>query len=691
MKRAAPLLVILAVACSAASSDDQASRDGVSSGGAAGTSSGHGATAAGATAGSGAGQGGGWSAGHGAAAGNAGHAGSGGGPSAGTGGSTAGSGGTASAAGGGTGAGGAAGKGGAAAGSAGKASGAGSSGTSGAGGSAAKAGAAGASAAAGVSGQAGSGGAGSGAAGGTGGKGGGAGAAAGAGQGGAGSGGQPQGGASGKGGGSGSAGHGGTPLGCWKGGPAAFPGAEGFGACATGGRGGKVIYVTTLSLNGPGSLQEALDAKGKRTILFKVSGLIDGVPIATTGDFTLAGQSSPGGITMRGLLLQGDVVCEAPSAPACPNPSRHPENFVVRHVRLRPGTLGDPDGGGDGLRLHHAKNGVIDHVSIGNAEDEAVQISFTSDVTIQRTLLAETIGGHYEYGGMLLNYSDPARGFPLTRLSIHHNMWNRLFGRMPEVSRENVPDAELMDLEVSNNVLWAHERPMYVAAHNPLASPPPPLHYRLNHVGNYSAQRPIAQCYGLVGVEGGPDPSRPSFTSKSSIFFADDHMNRTTRTDYELIFNNNDFCDAAQSGGLYYGNTPSTRPAVARDARHDFPPISYSPGDASLVAEAVATVGALPRDPMDQRLMASPASGTFASAPLWTNPAGDTLALPFSSPPQAPSDADGDGIPDAWEAANGLDPSLASDGAGTSLSSSLLGVDGYTNLEVYLELLARSL
>ncbi len=505
--------------------------------------------------------------------------------------------------------------------------------------------------------------------------------------------GQAQGGAAGQAqaGAAGSSGQPGAPLGCWKGGPAAFPGAEGFGACATGGRGGKVIYVTTLALNGPGSIQAALDAKGKRTILFKVSGVIDGVPIATTGDFTIAGQTSPGGVTMRGLLLQGDVVCEAPSAPACPNPSVHPENFIVRHVRLRPGTLGDPDGGGDGLRLHHAKNGVIDHVSIGNAQDEAVQVSFTSDVTIQRSLLAETIGGHAEFGGMLLNYSDPARGFPLTRLSIHHNMWNRIFGRMPEVSRENVPDGELMDLEVSNNVLWAHERPMYVASTNPLASPPPPLHYRLNHIGNYSGQRPIAQCYGLVGVEGGPDPSKPSFTAKSSIFFADDHMNRTSRTDYELIFNNNDFCDASQSGGLYYGNTPSTRPKVARDTRHDFPSITYSPGDASLVTLAAATCGAFPRDPMDTRLMSDPAKGTFASASISVNPAGDTLKLGFSSPPPAPADTDGDGMPDAWEAAHGLDPAQASDGVGTNLSLSLLGAEGYTNLEAYLELLSRSL
>ena len=54
----------------------------------------------------------------------------------------------------------------------------------------------------------------------------------------------------------------------------AFPGAEGFGASASGGRGGRVVYVTNLNADGPGSLQAALNENGKRYILFKVSGVI---------------------------------------------------------------------------------------------------------------------------------------------------------------------------------------------------------------------------------------------------------------------------------------------------------------------------------------------------------------------------------------------------------------------------------
>jgi hypothetical protein len=463
----------------------------------------------------------------------------------------------------------------------------------------------------------------------------------------------------------------------------AFPGAEGFGAKADGGRGGKVIYVTTLAANGPGSLQAALDAPGPRTILFKVSGVIDAVPIMTHGDVTIAGQTSPGGITLRGLLIQGDVVCEGPSAPDCPLPKTHPEDFVVRHLRLRPGSFGDPDGGGDGLRLHHAKNGVIDHVSIGNAEDEAFQVSFASDISIQYTLMAETIGEHAEFGGMLMNYSDPARGFPLTRLSLHHNVYNRILGRLPEISRENVPDSSVMDIELSNNLLYDVERPIYVASANPQNGAP--LHYRMNFVGNYTVQNPaMAQCYGLMAVELGPDASKPSFTDKSSLFFADNCHNRVPAAhDYELLFNSNDFCQAAKDGGLPYPK--GSRPKVARDARHDFPSITVTACGKPLVDALHAKVGAFPRDPMDARLMNHVAAATFSPAAKSVNPAGDALLTSFGGKtPEAPADGDGDGMPDAWETAHALDPNNPADGVHTSLSTSRLGVAGYTNLEVYL-------
>ncbi|NDD30982.1 MAG: hypothetical protein EB084_22230, partial [Proteobacteria bacterium] len=415
---------------------------------------------------------------------------------------------------------------------------------------------------------------------------------------------------------------------------------------------------------------------------------IEGVPEMLHGDVTIAGQTSPGGITLRGLMVEGDSVCEEPG---CPLPTTAPTNFVIRHLRLRPGTFDSGVGGGDGLRLHHAANGIVDHVSVGNAQDEAIQVSFTHDVTIQYTLLAETIGAHVEFGGMLLNYSDPARGWPLTRLSIHHNMWNRIFGRLPEVSRENVPDGGVMDLELSNNVLWDVQRPVYVASANPQTGAP--LGYRLDMVGNYSAQDPRrAESYGLMAVEMGPDPQRPSFTSASSVYLHGNGMNRAPGlSDWSLVYNANDLLEAAATGGLPYPD--GQRPSNAVDVGHGFPAITYAASTDALVTDLSAHSGAFPRDPMDRRLMADPAARTFSGTDPAVNPAGDTIALDFtpSTAPAAPVDTDGDGMPDAWEVANGLNPSDRLDGNATTLSLSRMGVEGYTNLEVYLDARHRGL
>ncbi len=465
-------------------------------------------------------------------------------------------------------------------------------------------------------------------------------------------------------------------------GPPAFPGAEGFGAAATGGRGGRVLTVTTLEATGPGSLQAALDETGPRTIVFAVTGVVKGVPILSHGDVTLAGQTSPGGITLRGLLIQGDMVCEDPD---CPLPMVFPENFIVRHVRLRPAGLEDPNGAGDGLRLHHARRGILDHISIGNAADEAVQISFASDITLQWSLLAETLGEHAEFGGMLINYSDPARGFPLTRLAIHHVMWNRIVGRVPEISRENVPDDGVMALELSNNVLHDAERPIYLAAHNPQDGAP--RHHALNLVANHvSADPAVPETYGLLAIEGGPAPM--AMTPASSAFLqGNTHSLTPERSDWQLVYCCNDF-RATATADLPW---PSNRvpPAFARAERLPFPPITYSPGGRALAVALAERAGAFPRDPMDRRLMADPLAGTFAGASQAVNPANDALSSDWRSPPTPPADRDGDGMPDTWEADHGLDPDDAADGNATTLSTPELGVAGYTNLEVYLH--ARAL
>jgi len=453
----------------------------------------------------------------------------------------------------------------------------------------------------------------------------------------------------------------------------AFPGAAGFGAQASGGRGGRVITVTNLNAGGPGSLQAALDEEGPRTVVFAVSGLIDAAIHLTRGDVTIAGQTSPGGITIRQLHTTEEPYCDQDAA--CPAGSRKADNWILRHVRIRPDGRHD-----DGLRLRYTRRAIIDHVSIGGATDEAVEISYAQDITLQDTIIAETVGDHADRGGVLVNYSNPAQGYELTRLALHHNVFNRILGRYPELSRESAAAAgSVMDIELSSNLYW--DMGYFIDINNSTISASDagaPIYYRLNFVGNRAvvrtADQPEPFRFGLIHIAtplGTTPQTRTWFSGNSLSLYPE-------RGDYALMYCCSDYPEYLPS---------ATPPSFAAERRHDFPVIDYSAaGD--LPARAVRRAGAFPRDPMDQRLMAAVASGQIDLVPRNINPAGDGSALPAGTPPPAPLDSDGDGMPDAWESANGLDPQVA-DQNGTGLSTARLGVAGYTNLEVYLHELSE--
>lgn len=445
----------------------------------------------------------------------------------------------------------------------------------------------------------------------------------------------------------------------------AFPGAEGFGASATGGRGGRVIVVTTTAASGPGSLQWALDQTGPRYVVFAVSGTIHSRIHLRNGNVTIAGETSPGGITIRGFVTD-----ETPyQDQAVRAPAQFAENWILRHVRIRPGAGGPSD---DGLRLRYTRNAIVDHVSIGNAGDEAVEISYSNRITIQNSLLAETLGGHSFYGGMLMNYSNPAHGFALDRLSIHHNLFVRIEGRLPEASRESPAAAgSTMDLELSNNLYWDPRFFIALAPDTNVVTngfgQPYPIHYRLNAVGNVFRTAPSFP-YGMWDDQILRAPS----AGGNHLFVSGNTMSRYPgRSDYQLFHCCNDYADEISPD-------PGPRLATARTGRHPFPPITYTES-AALRETLLARAGAFPRDPMDRRLLLPVAEDRIDPAAPDTNPAGDSLLPAYpGGAPDPPLDSDLDGMPDDWEIARGLDPRVA-DPNGTSLSPV-----GYTNLEVYL-------
>lgn len=453
----------------------------------------------------------------------------------------------------------------------------------------------------------------------------------------------------------------------------AFPGAAGFGAQATGGRGGRVITVTNLNANGPGSLQAALDEQGPRTVVFAVSGLINAAIHLTRGDVTIAGHTSPGGITIRQFHTTEEPYCDQDVA--CVAGSRKADNWILRHVRIRPDGQHD-----DGLRLRYTRRAVIDQVSIGGATDEAVEISYAQDITLQNTLIAETVGDHADRGGVLINYSNPTQGYELTRLALHHNVFNRILGRYPELSRESVAAAgSVMDIELSNNLYW--DMGYFIDVNNTTVSASDagqPVYYRMNLAANQAVVRNASQPepfrFGLIHMATpmGAQPLTATWFSGNRVNLYPD------RSDYALMYCCNDYPDA---------HPPATLPGFGVAQRHDFPFIGYDRAE-HLAPLAVARAGAFPRDPMDRRLMDAVALGQISLLPRDINPAGDGSALPFTTPPAPPADTDGDGMPDTWEAAHGLNP-LGQDGNGTQLSMAVIGVPGYTNLEVYLHELSE--
>ncbi|KAL4880627.1 pectin lyase fold/virulence factor [Aspergillus karnatakaensis] len=164
----------------------------------------------------------------------------------------------------------------------------------------------------------------------------------------------------------------------------AFPGASGFGAEATGGRGGEVYIVTNLEDSGEGSLRDAV-SETDRIVVFAVGGVINIEDrIVVSKRVTILGQTAPGdGITVYG---NGWSFSNADDA-------------IVRYLRIRMGRGGDS--GKDGITIAEGSNMIFDHLSVSWGRDETFSISGTAEnVTVQDTIIAQGLETH-SCGGLM--------------------------------------------------------------------------------------------------------------------------------------------------------------------------------------------------------------------------------------------------------------------------------------------------
>lgn len=449
-----------------------------------------------------------------------------------------------------------------------------------------------------------------------------------------------------------------------------FPGAEGFGRTTTGGRGGQVIYVTNLDPSGPGSLTEALATQGPRYILFKVSGIINAAAEVIYGNFTLAGQTSPGGITVRGFVI--DEIYDTLGTG---------DNIIIRHIRSRPNPDTTITGQGyildDGFRFDGASHTIIDHCSFANAVDECVQMSNSSHITLQNCSLAETLGDHYYLGGLLMNYS--SQEHPQDSISIHHNIWNRIGGRMPEFTCESAYcGSRPLNIELSNNLIWDQAINIWYNSNIDQTAPFPvdSFFLNMNWVNNFSVSR-ADYTGGMISHDFMNFPDNRFYTSGNKMNLY------PTYSDYDLFYCCNDFSSP--------GNNPNTDfgTLTQETVRHPFPLITYTPTN-QLTDYIYTNCGAFPRDSMDRRLMSFLPTNTPALPPVDSlDHYHDAFILDFdpSNPPASLTDSDNDGMPDYWENAHGLNNGIQ-DHNGTSLSVSITGINGYTNLECYINCLS---
>lgn len=391
-------------------------------------------------------------------------------------------------------------------------------------------------------------------------------------------------------------------VGVSVGGMPAFPGAEGFGAASVGGRSGRVIRVTNLRDGGPGSLQAACSARGPRTVVFEISGVIRGDVIIEHGQISILGQTAPApGITIAGMLATRY------------NPPQPIDDIIVRFLRVRP-----PDArgaGGDAIQFSQNSRVILDHVSCSWASDETIDIYGARDVTIQWCSIEESavIGhpeGRHNYGLI----SGP-RG---TRVSLHHNLFAHHARRCPAIA--NGP------ADVRNNVVYNFRDGLSHEGHKPNG-------LGFNLIGNYYKRGPS-------------DPKIFPFCFRGDVEY---YLRDNFIEGVGLI--QDPWAEADKLQGLQYYS------AKGKKALAEFPVAEVTTHTPQRAYELVLRdAGCFPRDQVTQRIVREVRTGTGA----WGRPAGETVTLDEGRQRAVP-DGDRDGMSDAWERSRGLNPRDDSD------------------------------
>ncbi|HWV66172.1 hypothetical protein [Chitinophaga sp.] len=460
----------------------------------------------------------------------------------------------------------------------------------------------------------------------------------------------------------------------------AFPGAEGAGRFAKGGRGGSVYYVTNLNNSGAGSLRDAV-SQSNRTVMFKVSGTIYLLsPIVILQDnITIAGQTAP-----------GDGICLANYGLGI-----RANNVIIRYLRSRPGDIiinpADTAKAVDAMYNNFGNpvtkpfsNIIVDHCSMSWSTDEAGSFYAISNFTLQWCMLSESLYQSihtketpHGYGGIWGGQQS----------SFHHNLLASHSNRNPRFSGSaNTGQPELEYVDFRNNVIYNWVGSTYGGAGG-----------HQNMVNNYYKPGPAT-----TGSTSCATANRRhrilSYTTYSVSLGGDTipggkfYIKGNYVPGYPCVEEPNDSSDNNWVYGVHSDNLPGGAEALA--AARVNTPFAYSPVTTQTATDAYTAVtggagATLPRrDTVDRRIVRETLTGTATfedssyQAAGMGHPSGiinsqNTVGgWPTLTSTTYPDDTDNDGLPNWWELLNG------SDSTGTAANTT--GSNGFTMLENYL-------
>jgi autotransporter-associated beta strand protein len=399
----------------------------------------------------------------------------------------------------------------------------------------------------------------------------------------------------------------------------AFPGAEGFGKYATGGRTGKVYHVTTLNNTGAGSLRDAVSV-ANRIVVFDVAGVIkitDRIVVAS--NIYIAGQTAPG----EGVTVYGNGFSYS-----------NANNTICRYLRMRMGSSGTS--GKDACGIADGHDMIFDHISVSWGRDETFSINAPDAlrITIQNSIIAQGLLTH-SAGGLIQTNGG---------VTLYRNFYCDNGTRNNKVKGVN---------QYVNNIVYNWESGAYI-------------------MGGDSEGESFVNTYSNYFIKGPADGVRPLSVGNNKFhMYAIDNI---LDDDRNGVPNGVEVPYSEYGGGPDIQATPYAYPVL--------PTVAAS----TLVDELTPAVGAsLPyRDLVDYYVINELKSFGKKGSLITSE-----TELPFGTPSQwslwagsKPQDTDNDGMPDAWETANGLNPAVD--------DAMIISANGYANIENYINSITTS-